>query len=828
MKITYYESIGYKRFRLANITSFKYKPEQKIQLILGPNGCGKSSLIEDLVFLPAKHSDYEKDGKKVIEVEHRGNHYRLVSTFSPSQRHVITKNDEELFSGSSPTVAREIIKQELGITVEIHELLIGVERFTDMSTGRRREWFTKLCEANYDYALKIYNKARETNRDSISALKRYKERLAVETSKIMSDDDRQLLEANRSIYEDSISVLMKNLHRVDHDANYYIEDNDSLLKEIESLASRFKKLSFNIPPNTEGMSLSEYMEELSGIKSKIISMNAVNAEWVSRYSKLETVKNDLDKANIELSADKQKDIASLQSERIAILDDRQYGLSFSDPEESLSELESIWQYFNDTVAHLDPDTDRYYTEDNLNVTQEKISRLSLDIRQLDNKIAALSVDIKHMEHRRDGDHTQCPRCLHSWANGFDEKKYNHELNRLKLLKKDLTDKEEESDLLNKKLVDIRERLHTYGQIRDIMSSKPSLRSLWGHIGQHKYITTNPSKIPKLIADVADDIKKDIKAKLLEEKIKRASSLFDQLLAQKINSMDDLVKSMEEAEGKIEQCTKEIRSLSLERDKYQAIVDTMNTVTSIKNRLEDIRVEMADNNLNATKSLHYESISEAIAHNQLLLSRTNKALNEANTQLSIVASINEEIIVLEKSVAASNLLIDTLSPINGLIAEGMTGFINKFVKELNMLISSIWTYPLQVVPCGLSEENDNELDYKFPILVSSSDNIVADINKGSRGIKEIINLVFTLVAMRYLGLSDHYIMLDEPGSSFDADHKSATVGLIKAIMEERNHSQLYLISHDYQQYGSMGNADFVVISEMNVVLPPTYNKVVSIV
>ena len=55
---------NYNRFFLNNITRIEYTPKMKLQLILGSNGSGKSSLISELNPLPINKNDFQEDGYK--------------------------------------------------------------------------------------------------------------------------------------------------------------------------------------------------------------------------------------------------------------------------------------------------------------------------------------------------------------------------------------------------------------------------------------------------------------------------------------------------------------------------------------------------------------------------------------------------------------------------------------------------------------------------------------------------------------------------------------------------------------------------------------------
>jgi len=114
VKITYLEIVGFKRFRLNGIKKFVMKPNQPVQLILGTNGSGKSSLMGELTPLPAEQSNYHKDGYKIIHITKGNNKYILKSELGVSHPHSFILNDQELNDGGTITVQREFVRQHFG------------------------------------------------------------------------------------------------------------------------------------------------------------------------------------------------------------------------------------------------------------------------------------------------------------------------------------------------------------------------------------------------------------------------------------------------------------------------------------------------------------------------------------------------------------------------------------------------------------------------------------------------------------------------------------------------------------------------------------------
>jgi hypothetical protein len=167
-----------------------------------------------------------------------------------------------------------------------------------------------------------------------------------------------------------------------------------------------------------------------------------------------------------------------------------------------------------------------------------------------------------------------------------------------------------------------------------------------------------------------------------------------------------------------------------------------------------------------------------------------------------------------------ILAKILSPVDGLIAEQLIGFIKAFTDHMNTLIGNVWEYDLNIVPCGLES---GELDYKFPIHVKSEANRVPDVAKGSTGQCEIIDFAFKLIVMFYLRLTDYPLYLDELGHSFDERHRTNVMNFVKDLVETKGFSQVFMISHYASSHGSFTNAEVLVMDAANITVPMRHNQ-----
>ena len=148
MKYLSIELKGYKRLQFNNINYIKIDFTEKIQIILGTNGSGKTSLLRELTHLPSNKQNFIDDGYKIVTSLYKGDTYVSKSGFNPD-KHSLSKNGIEIHNGTA-SVQKELVKQIFGLTPEIHELMLGNIKFHEMTGSLRRYWFTKLSNTNYD------------------------------------------------------------------------------------------------------------------------------------------------------------------------------------------------------------------------------------------------------------------------------------------------------------------------------------------------------------------------------------------------------------------------------------------------------------------------------------------------------------------------------------------------------------------------------------------------------------------------------------------------------------------------------------------------------
>jgi len=186
----------------------------------------------------------------------------------------------------------------------------------------------------------------------------------------------------------------------------------------------------------------------------------------------------------------------------------------------------------------------------------------------------------------------------------------------------------------------------------------------------------------------------------------------------------------------------------------------------------------------------------------------------------IASTEAHVTRLKATEAVLALLAKATSPNEGFPAEWIADFIKTFTANLNAQIAEIWTDVLLVKPCTLE---NGELSYKFPLVSGEQWCETSDVSESSTGEGQIVNFVFRFVIMRYLGLQDFPLYMDEAGANFDEAHRPALVSFVKKLIASGEHEQIFLISHYIAQHGMLGNAQVCALSTDGVALPEHYNE-----
>jgi energy-coupling factor transporter ATP-binding protein EcfA2 len=823
MLINSLELIGYKRIALNGHNRLTIRPTERIQLILGTNGSGKSSLMKELTPLPAEPKEYSKDGSKTITITHRGSTYVLKSWFSEGNKHSFMKNGHELNDGHTITVQRKLVETEFGITDDVHTLLRNLVRFHQMSPTERRKWFTMLSDVDYTYAIGLFIRLKEALSGTTQALKLAKNKLVSETAKIATEEEEKKLAREVEELYVQIEKLQRQRAPIPRPVTSFMSEQEEMLDELYTISTTLLRNRAAFFGWKGYDSVDQITEDIDQTKQDIAATQALLAKSVEEHGKLTEKQELLKKTGAQGVDQLLRRLHVAQERRNEVLSQRTLNLEGFHPVNASNALESIFELLFATFSAIPQNDDRRFSQQKNNEVKAKILEKKDVILQKQKEINFFSGKRQHMEAHKDDGQTECPKCHHLWKIGYDPevmKKYDEAI---ALRTDDIAKVQVEIKLLEDEVEAFTNYVALYMDFSRCVKNWPALQPFWDYLLDEEMVV----KAPRIALMKLNALKNDLVLELeaykhdgeiaeIKELIKQAEQLGDANLNEVMEQVVQTTKTVEDLTLKMQRLNNYLSSKIAYRRQMTDVEATGKKIADLIDRTEDCTKELIE-------MIRREAIQNCINALQLSLARKSEVLQEMKLQKGIIAELEKTIRSYALREQTLKLMVKEMSPTDGLIAEGLLGFIRTFVKQMNILIKKIWAYPLEIQVCGVATDRGAELDYKFPLMVQSRANIVDDVKNGSSGMQEVVDLAFKVVGMKYLGLSEAPLLLDEFGASFDLEHRTAASQCIKNLMDTQAFSQLYMISHYESGYGSFTNAQTCVLDARNITVPQKYNE-----
>jgi DNA repair exonuclease SbcCD ATPase subunit len=825
---------GFKRFALNQVSHFEIHPKEQVQLILGTNGSGKSSLLQEMTPLPANPADYLKTGSKEVHIVDRGFSYVLKSDFAVKQIHSFVREGEELNPGGTASVQKELVRQHFGITTELHELATGGWRLTDMGPSKRREWFTQLSDVSFDYAIAVFEKLRKEHRSVVGALDLDKKRLVNEQTKIITDEEQRQLHADVKqlhLELDQLRDMRKPLERTQSEIEQDIRRTDAQLLQLSNMLLNIKvespahisrndwgeleKLEFT---NTD--QVDDHIEELA---HHISAQSGVLNRLFQDHEKLKETVEILKKRGDDGVESIQKKITLAVERRNAILSQRKLDAEGWTPGGSLQTLQSIEHDLVAILSELPNNENKLFSSTTLHELKEQRAKQRDFMQRKTHELAQAQARKQHADEHRENGSVTCPKCSHRFHMGLTEAQYEGLKNYIKLIGEEMALTEESLKKLETGIAEQENYGNLFRQFIQLTRSTPMLNPFWDIVASQELAKNAPRKIVTMLEVLRFDLECINQAAKVEEEItelrkllEQASKVGDQNITEATQRLNALTVEVELMTKSLTQTRKDLVEWQAYRRQLAEALRLQQEIMKVGNQYEALTFE-------AVEAIRRTTILQCIQQTQSSLARKEETLNTLKQQQAVVENLKVTIAQRVKEEVALKAAVKALSPTDGLIAEGLLGFVRQFTKEMNALIRKIWAYTLEVQPCGISTEQGAELDYKFPMVVGSRDNIVPDVSRGSSGMQEIVDLAWKVIALKYSHLETGALLLDEFGKTLDLEHRTAAIMAIKSLLETKPFSQLFMISHYESHYGAFSNAEVCVLDARNIAVPRVYNQ-----
>ena len=811
MRIVKLKLVGYKRIYLTGYKDIELDCVAKVQLLLGMNGSGKSSVLGECSPLPIAKSDLYPNGYKEVLINHLGKDYLLYNDANKAS-FIDLSTDTELNPGGTLQVQYQLCSEYFKYTKALHALLIGKDLFSQMNPAKRKEWLTTLSDTDYDYALKVFQSLKEAARDATGALKLARHKLAEATdnsntsnaSKLKEDITRleSQLELLQGLRDNSVGLIDNNL--LDNLKSKLVESSSLLRRYYKAYPDTYYKDSSKLlNASKEALVIAKANYDTS--KQQLLKLQEQHNEW------LQIGVNNKEDLLLQLKELKLA-IQELEEQKVLKLEYLDVVLAYTD-------LNSFSLAVTYCLLDLPSNENNLYSKAKLEYYHSRLLNLerTLDsyLTEVDNIKAKLDHLAKHSES------TTCPQCSYSYI----LPKYSDETSSLeaRLMDLDKLIPATKTELNTVKAeYSLQQNYQTlYETFTSNVALYPSLRPLWLHLSSTKLLSKEPRQVKLLLQHASRDLAIDLQLKpKLEELANLTNNLNNVDLTNNV-SLQQLTKLIEDSESKVASNYEDYQTRLELVTRYENECNIQKSYYNATIELDKLYNEYKANIAKSIQSFSQQTLLQAIRQTQTTLGLLAKEYNDLERSSVIIQERTLQVQELEHKSNTLNTLVASLSPTTGLIAKGLVGFIQHLVNQLNNLIANVWTYPLVLETPDLETV---DLDYKFPFTITDNKHVnrIADISLGSKGQREIIDLAFRVIACRYLRLQEVPIYADEFGTGLDETHRVRAAQLLKHIVQEPSYAQLFMISHYSEAHGSLVNADVTVLSKDNITVPTVYN------
>lgn len=806
---------GNRRLLAGGTKELHYTPESPLQLLLGNNGSGKTSLLYEINPFPATPGDYTKGtGYKKVVFEDGGVHYTTISDFRGPATHSFQIGDQDPVVGNA-TVIRTLVIQTLQYTPEIQEVSLGALLFTDFTPQKRREWLVKLCDVDVSYALKVHKELAVRVRNAQGALKHAESKLTQELSNRLSEDDYSACQQQLETLNRQTRVLLEA-------KNPSVPEYQTLVKRVESANRTLTQLTHDlkqIPRYHTGTR--DLGTELNDVRQTLRQLDFELTQYKEQHEELDGLIRKVESTDSrpleELQSEYDTAITWLENHPIhGIFDEFRSRYDFEhlrdDLLEAIAVVEPLYLKVPKNTGRLT------YNRGQQVKMQESLQACISQLRQLDSDHHRYLEELRHLE-----SHTgvTCPACDTEFKPGYDANRVS-ELNRL------LDENVKQQERLHGYQLKVETYLEqftvwaaAYMECTNTRRRYPRLGRLFQDIDpEDEDLSNEPKSLVGKLQTYLPWIEHGIQYYTTRESVQHLGTAIQakrnsdgvgiETLRARVNSLETkYVNALEKqryVQGVLRQLEKQqtdvLKALGLQ-GRIQATFDDLSQALNA--------IELSA--LNAALDREVDDV-------QTVLSGVRELLSKNDSVQGIVRHLEQSVTDLREELEAGQLLLQTLSPTEGLIAEQLNGYLQTFVSQLNWIVGQVWTVPLKILT---PDFEDQELNYLFPMQSSQLDHIVPDIAKGSRGQREVINFAFMLLVLDYLGIRDVPLLLDEVGHSFHQTHRDRLFAYIRSLVETKRVTQVFLVSHFASSHGSLTNADVNVLDPTGVLVKPSENR-----
>ena len=814
------KALAYHRFRrltLANIETIEINTESDYQLWMGTNGSGKTSMLQTANPLPKETKDFDKDGWFSITLEDRGVEYVCKSVrHGNSMRHHFEVDGVNQNPGFTAAVQKELCRRYFGLTPELMSIINNTERFTAMSVNARRQFFTKLSPVDLTYAQGLFQELKKKHRSAVGALEWVERRIDQESRKLLSPEQVKEHQATAERLHAELELCLQSRPQASGQSLAELE------REFEAAVRRTERRADQVSGHDPAYTI------------PWASTDAIRIAGFQAQAELQAIEEQYRALAAEAERD-QTITTAIQGvtenrgallERLAALREevKQFPAEIREfPGENIkAQLEDFGcckSPLLDTLSTLPDPTIENFSRDRQQQVRYRLDELRQELSRIETNLEQGQRRLQHIDHSKT---ETCPACEHQFQPGIPATERPQLIEYLTEQADLLAHRTGERDGLQEYWVLAQQFEEGLSQLRQMLVAFPRLGSLWQQLTLRD---NNPRALIPVIANYERTLEQVFALRNVELEITRAEETLRLLDAQE----SEEVKS---ARARLERTEVRLLELAQERTACQQREREARTCLDYCLRWEENHTHMWLEQATAAgvwerylEELRRTELNGLIQEHQTQLSQINSVQREQEIVAGVLAELTQQKVELTEQVAAYAVLIEELSPNDGLIAEQLSGFIAEFTSKMNALLGKIWTYPMMILPCGIDQ---GELTYRFPVVFPDEEDYrTADVAETSSAQSDILDFVFKLTLLIYLQIENLPLYIDELGRSFDPVHRQRVLQFVTDYVEMGKAPQVFWISHYLSNSTAWPNAEVCVVHSGNVEISRVYNQHVRI-
>jgi energy-coupling factor transporter ATP-binding protein EcfA2 len=826
MKLVSLRLKGYKFFRFNHLTDVHIQFKDLIQIILGKNGCGKSKLIKEMSPLPALDKQFDKKGLKEAIIERNGVIYRCVSDFSQTKPHQFWKGDENLNIGGTISVQRELVFRELDYNDELHNLLLDKTSFTKMSPTKRRDFLQKISDCDVDFATDVYKKVMGGLRDAQGTIKNLKVKVSKEIDSLKGvETDVANIERLVSRLQVELTLLMEAKDPRQYKVEEYLQlQLKEQIQQLEDLSVQIIKNITNVQHFSSNNDLTIDNEELNNLSSSVknqISDRSVKVDSLSlEYDKITKLMGDMYEMGTDNIGELEETIAKeekLWNNLNVKIKAQQFQFS-GNVSSIIAFAPAFSEKLNDALTDLPDNSDKEFSRFNLEQVELDIRNANAHLIKTEHNYERI---VDRISHIKNAENSECPKCNYKWIPGVSPRELEGMTDKAGLAKEQVDTLIKEIKNLNIQRDKILDWGTAYRKVQTIFNEYHGTDNLLDWLLEDDRIFHSPSQYTTIVSRWYHELTVygeftmvDYRLTIAKETLAKNKDIDMGVGSTKLKDHLEEIEKMifnfndELSELKVRnKMLSELMSMLSGLESYTNVHES--TMDAISRTLEEITIVTRNN-----------EISKLIKEHQTNLSQANDKLNMIRGYKHRIDAISDSIKSTEDQLIVLKTLGGILSPVDGLIAKSMGNFIERVIEQMNVVVNSIYTYPIEILPCDVDKDG---LSYKFPMCVNNlRDDMPDDVSEGSDGQQEVINFAFKLVATMFMGFEEFPIMLDEIGRAQDETHMGNIMTYIKTLAADKSR-QVFMISHFASAHSSYNNANFIVLNSSNITAPSNSNE-----